>query len=149
MASHDPALMRVGGSLHTPGRHFFTFADDILKIQREACSVSDSATVPGYQLHHLSRYSPMVASGTSRFFSSSKPSSLLEVMTVMVLTVFSLRITCVPGYDRLIKVGSKREGAILLDVGCCREFSGFGGDKYTVSNQPKFYSGPRYPQSSS
>ena len=99
------------------------FEQHALKIQREACEVSDSAIATvGYGASPPLQVLPYGCIRHFSFLQFVETSSITEVMTAMELTVFSLRIICVPGYERLIKLGSEREGAILLDVGCCCEF---------------------------
>ncbi|PIL34360.1 hypothetical protein GSI_03135 [Ganoderma sinense ZZ0214-1] len=51
--------------------------------------------------------------------SSVRESLLPSLMTVGVLILSRVKVTDIPGYDRLVKLGTERKGAILFDVGCC------------------------------
>ncbi|TFK94516.1 hypothetical protein K466DRAFT_326286 [Polyporus arcularius HHB13444] len=47
---------------------------------------------------------------------------------IVIFAFLYFRIPRIPGYDRLLKLGRERPGAILLDVGCC-----FGTDSRKVA----------------
>ena len=38
-------------------------------------------------------------------------------------TLHRLRVSKLPAYDQLLKLGKEREGAILLEIGCCCSYS--------------------------
>ncbi|KAI0702393.1 hypothetical protein C8T65DRAFT_579171 [Cerioporus squamosus] len=54
--------------------------------------------------------------------------SLFPYGCIVIFAFLYFRIPRIPGYDRLLKLGRERQGAILLDIGCC-----FGTDSRKVA----------------
>lgn len=68
---------------------------------------------PSFRIHKVSRATFLENLVKLRYL-FAQPPSLLDIQR--------LKISRFPAYERILKLGRERPGALFLDIGCCCEF---------------------------